>query len=560
MKHTQFSTRLRLCALACALLTGGVHAQTTEKQELAQLRATTQALIEALVSQGLLTRERADTILRQAHEAGVAAAQNAAQPVNAGSASTPTTPPQKVLRVPYVPEVTRKQMSEEIKTEVLAQAKSERWGDAGALPDWLGRLTIAGDLRVRGEGDYYADSNVPAVIYHQQTSTPAWSPDLNNTTNSLGRMTMRARLGVEAKLSDESSAAIRISTGNSTSGATSTSQTLGNDFNKYSIVLDRAWIDWRPLKSVGITAGRMASPFYNTDLSWADDLSFDGVATKLSTFAGEHSKVFATVGAFPLETSGVSSSSKWLLGAQIGASFRVMDGLQAKFGLAAYDFRNVEGQREVNPPPTGPLAGTLPYFASQYSANWRLKGNTLIALNDPTSTAAPVWGLASKFRPVNLTGSLTVDAFAPVMVKMSGDFIKNIGFDLNDIDQRAGVALNQLYKKNRAAQARLDVGVDQIQKRGDWQAFTAYRYFERDAWVDGFTDTTWNLGGTNYKGWSLGLNYGLDRHLWLGTRWTSTRNLDDGVRFVDGSGLTVGTMSNAPLRIDVFQLELNARF
>jgi len=556
--------RLGASALACALLAGNAHAEDSEKQELARLRATTQALIEALVNQGLLTRERADAILSQANAAGAQAAQAAAEsavPAAAGAAGATAQAAQKVLRIPYVPETVRKQMSEDIKTEVLAQAHAERWGEPGALPEWLSRLTIAGDLRVRGEGDYYDSANVPAFYYRQQTSSPAWSPDLTNTTANTSRMTMRARLGVAAKLSDQLDATIRVSTGNSTSGPTSTSQTLGNDFNKYSVVLDRAWIDWHPLDALALNLGRMPSPFFNTDLSWADDLSFDGVATKLKAQLSDENKVFATVGAFPLEYGSLgASTNKWLFGAQLGGALRVVSGVQAKLGVALYDFRNIEGHRETDPPPSGALAGTVPYFASQYSPNWRLKGNTLIALNDPTSTAAPVWGLASKFRPFDLTLGVTVDAFAPTLVKISADFIKNTAFNIGNIDQRAGVTLSQLYPKTRAAQFRVDLGADAIHQRGDWQAFTGYRYFERDAWVDGFTDTTWNLGGTNYKGWTLGANVGLDRDFWLGARWTSTRNLDDGVRFTDGSGATVGTMSNAPLRIDVFQLEMNAKF
>jgi len=554
--------RPSLAALACCtLLMGSAHAEDSEKQELARLRATTEALIEALVSQGLLTRDRADTILRTARSAGERAAAATAPealptPANAAAAAAP----QKVLRIPYVPESLRKQMSEEIRADVLAQARSERWGDPGALPDWLGRLTLSGDVRARAEGDYFASSNVPAVAYHQQTSSPAWSPDLNNTTHTASRMTLRARLGVSAKLGDEVEATVRASTGNSSAGPTSTSQTLGNDFNKYSLVLDRAWLAWRPWEALALQAGRMPSPFYNTDLSWADDLSFDGVATQLKTAVGGEHRLFATVGAFPLEYGSLgSSTNKWLLGAQLGGEMRVA-GLRAKLGVAMYDFHKVEGVRELNPPPGGALAGTVPYFASQYSTNWRLKGNTLIALNDPTSTAAPVWGLASKFRPIDVTLGATLDVFAPVLVKLSADYIKNTAFDVADIQRRAGVTLAQLYPKTRAGQLRLDVGADAIARRGDWQAFTAVRYFERDAWVDGFTDTTWNLGGTNYKGWTLGMNYGIERNSWLGLRWTSTRNLDDGVRFTDSSGATAGTMSSAPLRIDVFQLELNARF
>ncbi|QPF73064.1 outer membrane receptor for ferric coprogen and ferric-rhodotorulic acid [Roseateles sp. DAIF2] len=545
---------------AAALIAQPAQAQSAvdEKQELAQLRATTLALIEALVGQGLLSRERADTIVRQAQQAGA----QAAAPAVAGG-----TPAPKVVRVPYVPETVRQQLREEIKTEVLAQARSERWGEPGALPEWLGRISIEGDVRVRSQTEMLDDGNVPAHVFRSQTESPAWAPDLSNTTQNRDRLTLRARLGVNALLTEQVSAGLRLSTG-TTSGPTSSSQTLGTSFNKASLVLDRAWLrwnaalGWRPLS---LEAGRMANPFYSTDLAWADDLSFDGAALKLNHETAGRQRYFATAGAFPLEELSQSGRDKWLLGAQLGAELPLAEGVSAKLGLAAYEFRHVAGVRENEPPPTGPLAGTKPYQSSQYPSSLRLKGNTLINLNDPTSAAAPTWGLASRFRPVNLTGSVSFSQLAPVLVDLSLDWIKNTGFDLADIRARAqaGTALDNLREMTTAWQGRIGLGRRALERRGDWQAYMAYRKVERDAWIDGFTDTTWHLGGTNYKGWSLGGSYALDKRFALGLRWTSTRNLDDGLRFLavpgDPSSLS-GTLSSAPMRIDVFQLDLSGRF
>lgn len=560
------STQLRQPVLALTALLAllpAAQAQTaaaTEAQQLAQLRATTLALIEALVNQGLLSRERADTILRQAQSAGDAAAGRAAAP-----AAAPAAEAARVVRIPYVPETLRQQMREEIKTEVLAQAKGERWGQPDALPEWLGGLRVGGDLRVRGQSEFFADSNLPPEIHRAQTSSPAWAPDLANTGVDRQRMTLRARLEVEAKLSDQVQTGLRISSGG-TAGPTSTSQTLGSNFNRYALGLDRAWLRWQPpLFFNGLSAdfGRLPNPFYGTDLSWPDDLAFDGVATRLSHAFSPDRSLFATLGAFPLEEFNTSSRDKWLIGAQLGGALALARGVQFKLGLAAYDFHKVEGERETSPPPSGPRAGTTGYFASQYPTTLRLKGNTLINLNDPTSTAAPTWGLASKFQPVNLTLGLTIDNFASTRLAMTLDWIKNTGFDRADIERRAGVKFTDLRDKTQALQGRVQMGRAQLSRRGDWQAFAAYRLVERDAWVDGFTDTTWHLGGTNYKGWSLGGGYAFDRRFSLAARWTSTRNLDDGVRFLavpgDPTSLS-GNLSSAPLRIDVLQIDLNARF
>lgn len=548
-------TLLLASAIAAAL---PAHAQNSDKEELARLRATTQALIDALVAQGLLTRDKAEAILKQAQ---VSASVPAPQP-QAADAARPN-----VLRIPYVPETVRQQMRDEIKAEVLAQAKGERWGQADALPEWVGRIKVSGDLRVRGQAEFFdRDANVPAEVYRAQTASPAWSPDLTNTTADRQRLTLRGRLEVDAKLSEQVLASVRLATGSTSNSATSTSQTLGNDFNRYTLGLDRAYIRWQPpLFTNGLSAdfGRLPNPFFSTDLAWPDDLGFDGVAAKLTHAFTPQRSLFATAGVFPLEELNLSTQDKWLLGAQVGGEIDVTRGVQFKLGLAAYDFRHMEGRRESSPPPSGPKNGATNYFASQYAPGLRLKGNTLINLNDPTSTAAPTWGLASKFRPVNLTASLQLDGVLPVPVGVTLDWIKNTGFDRKDIEARAGVPLTDLKEKTTALQARVQVGAPKLSRRGDWQAFTAYRLVQRDAWIDGFTDTTWHLGGTNYKGWSLGGNIGLDRNFWLSGRWTSTRNLDDGVRFLavpgDASSLS-GNLSSAPLRIEVFQIDLNARF
>jgi len=308
----------------------------------------------------------------------------------------------------------------------------------------------------------------------------------------------------------------------------------------------------------------MAVPFDHSDLLFPDDLSLDGVAGKGELDLASGLYGFAVAGAFPLEEFAISNKDKWLLGGQVGLDWAADANWQLRAALGVYQFRNVEGTRESELPPTGPLAGVSPYQLSQYPASVRQKGNTLINLNAPLSTASPVWGLASKFRPVNLTVGVVAKHFAPYQVALGLDVVKNTAFDAADISRRAGTdAVSGLKDKTLGLQARLSFGSAQLQSRGDWQGFVTYRHFERDAWVDAFTDTTWHLGGTNYKGFSIGGQYAFDNKFTLGLRFTSSRNLDDGVRFLaipgDASSVS-GNLSSAPLKIDVLQLEANMRF
>lgn len=558
-------------ALAAALAFMPAHAD--DRSDLEQLRATTQALIQALVDQGLISAERAQALQKQvAPRPSAPAVATAAPPAPAGAASaaewgasassTPSTP--HTVRVPYLSETQKAELRQDIKNDVMSAARDEGWADSRQLPAWLKKITFEGDVRVRNEADLFASGNASAALYQSQTASPSWSPDLINTQHSLDRLTLRARFGVKAAVSDNVTAGLRLSTGNS---PTSGSQTLGSGSgfsNRYSFALDRAWIDWEPRQDYRFTAGRIETPFAGTDLLWPDDLSLDGVALRGRQNIASGASAFGTLGAFALqEFSNGGHGAKWLFGAQLGTDWAIGDNTDLRFAAAFYDFYHVEGVAAASPAPTGALTATQPYQQSQYPAGARQHGNTLININDPSNIGAPVWGLASKFRPINLTAALNLHQFDPADIGFTFDYVHNSGFDASDISRRAGTSVAGLSDMTTGVQAMLQIGSRRQTDAGAWRTFLAYREFQRDAWLDAFTDTTWNLGGTNYKGFSLGGAYNFEPRTSVGLRWTTTRNLDDHARTTTVShGVTTvtGDLSSAPLKIDVLQLDLNTRF
>jgi len=565
------SARRSLVALACCLAMSP--AMANERAELDQLRATTLALIQALVDQGLISSERAQALVRQAGPrtpaappAAPAAAANewGRPPINAAVA-----PSNGTVRVPYLSETTKAQIKEEVKNDVLATAREEGWADARQLPSWLKTFDFEGDLRVRYDTAFLPSTNTPAELYRSQVDSPAWSPDLTNTQNDRSRLTVRARFGFTADLSDEFTAAIRVGTGNA---PTSRSQTLGTSpgfFSGYTIYLDRAWLRWRPVNDLELWAGRMPSPFrlpdsyLASDLLWPDDVSLDGVALTYKHNLGSAIYGFFNAGAFVLQELS-NSSDKWLYAGQVGVDMWPTDRTQLRLSAALYDFQNIEGVRETEPPPTGPAVGTTGYYASEYPFGVRQKGNTLIRLNDPTNNGSPVWGLASQFRPVILSAALRFNQFDQVQFGITADYVNNTAFDLADIQQRGkSPALADLSSKTTGAQLRFQVGSKVTNVTGAWDAYFGFRSFERDAWVDALTDTTWNAGGTNYRGYSIGGAYTVGKGTTLGLRWTSTKNLDDGQRFLSDPTdptSTTGNLSSAPLKVDVLQIEVQTKF
>jgi hypothetical protein len=78
---------------------------------------------------------------------------------------------------------------------------------------------------------------------------------------------------------------------------------------------------------------------------------------------------------------------------------------------------------------------------------------------------------------------------------------------------------------------------------GDWNVSLAYKYLQPDATLDGLNDPDFHLGGTNAKGFILGGSYGISKYSWLSLRYFNAKEV-----------------FGPPLSIDVFQLEMNARF
>lgn len=521
----------------------------SERESLEVLRQTTLNLIDGLVDQGIFTREKADAMIRAAErKAASAAAATAREPEKAAT-----------VRVQYVPEVVKNEIREQIKQEVIAQARNERWAEPNAVPRWLDGIKLEGDLRLRYQTDRFDRHNTVPLDYIIQsvtsyttraadllgTTSASPAPSANTTANR-DRLRLRARLGILASIADEWKGGLRLATG-SAADRVSTNQTLGQDWNKYSLLVDRAYLTYAPVDWLGITGGRIANPWFSTDLVWDEDLNFEGLAATIKPADTDRTLVpFLTVGAFPLkEKNPPAASGRWVRGIQGGGQWNISPAVRLKVGAALYDFNKLEGQVEDN---TAYLAGNAAYGQYEYGRNLRQKGNTLFRTNAPDDyNSASIWGLASRFRPANLTASLDLGQFDPVHLILTGDWVKNTRFDPAEIRARTGVDL--VDGKDYGYQYKLVVGMPQVKNRRDWQVSAAYRYLGSDAVVDAFTDSDFGLGGTNLKGYILGLQYGLDKNAVLGLRWIAADS--------------IGTFTMNPAHrysVDVLQADVNVRF
>lgn len=109
--------------------------------------------------------------------------------------------------------------------------------------------------------------------------------------------------------------------------------------------------------------------------------------------------------------------------------------------------------------------------------------------------------------------------------------------------------LNLTDGKSTGYQYKLTVGMPQLKEARDWQVSMAYRYIGSDAVVDAFTDSDFGGGGTNLKGYVLGLQYNVDRNATVGLRWMSADQIDS---FAPGA--------DYKFSLDVLQADVNVRF
>ena len=537
-----------IATIAVLMLGAANSAQAGERESLEQLRSTTSNLVNLLVQEGVLSKDKAGALLKQAEQdAQIAKEIDATTTPVSTVDSVDAAIDQKMVRVQYVPEIVKKQMKEEIKDEVMTTLNYKA-GERLGMPEWIDRLKWEGSLRLRAEADKYPDGNPVPFDFIRANGT-----NIKNTTEDRNRLRVRAQLGVKAEINDWMTAGIRMTTG-SLDDPISPNQTQEAASGKYTIGLDRAYMNAKIKPWLSVVGGRFANPWFSTDLMWDPDLAFDGVAASFTPAINDQLSGFVTVGAFPIDEIEKSPTNlakgKWMYGSQAGINWKFNSKSSAKLAIALYDFKSVEGI--LNDPNLvdgsgGRYLATVPAF--------RTKGNSTFDINKILNSVLVLdkeqYGLSSKFRDINITGQVDLAQFDPVHIILTGDYIRNIGFDKKDIARRTGQAAPS--EQVNAYQVKVAVGMPETYQKGQWNVFAAYKRLEADSVLDSFTDSDFYLGGTNAKGWLLGGSYGLDKNTWLTARWFSADEISPRSTSVGGTPLS-------PLSIDVLMLDLNTKF
>ena len=573
---------LALAAMAPAALAVPAAAQDSKSN----LSPDTAALVDFLVNKGILTRAQATEFAKDAAQKAAAPRSAAsASPAAARSQAAAGTPPDDgALHVQYVPEIVKKQIKDELRHDVMKEARDEHWAAPDALPAWTKRLHLSGDIRVRYEGDFYPSGNDTTGAFPNfnaintgspfdvsSISNPNLPPELDADQNR-NRFRFRARLGLDASLKDDFSAGLRLATGD-TSTPVSPNTTFGSDggdFSKYAIWLDRAWLKYNPIDNehgyLSATIGRFANPFFSTDLIYYNDLNFDGVVVQGKVNVGSGITPFLTAGAFPVfnsdlnfasnQTAKYSSTDKYLYAAQAGFDWALPRESSLKLGVAYYDFNNVAGSLSS---PCTVVDSTTACDTDASRPSFAQKGNTYMPIRQIVPTADnqfgttnlfQYYGLATGFRELAVTGRADLGSYDPFHIVLDGEFVENLEFDRASINNVAvnnrgaipsGATVGSFVGGNLGYFVRATLGDPDLDKRWNWNVNVGYRYLESDAVVDALNDSDFALGGTNLKGYTIGGNLALSPDVYTGLRWMSADSVSGPAYSIDIIQFDIGT-------------------
>ncbi len=556
-------------------------------------------LINRMVKKGMLDKEEAAELIAQSEQDTVVArnqvrddAQIATQMVIQSAVAQKVIPNldpafDDSVRVTYIPETVKKQIKDDLRAEIAAENRTQQAALPKGIPEWVSRFRVKADVRIRYENDYFpaGNDNTGAFPNFNAINTGApfdvagtvFSPQIN-VDQDRTRIRIRARIGGEMDLGEGFTMGMRIGTGENNT-PTSMNQSLGlasqgqgGNFSKYGIWLDRAFIKYEtgadPDRHLAVSVGRFENPFFSTDVVWDEDVGFDGIGFSARYRVSDRVVPFMSGGAYPVfntdfnfasnQPAKFKSTDKYLYGVQIGTEVKLTDKFRAKVAGAYYYFDGVSGKLST---PYTPLTASDAGDTDNTRPSFAQKGNTYTALRNiiadatngfGTTNQFQYFGLASKFRPLVLTGQIDYNGFEPVQVSLTGEYVKNLGFNRGDI---AGKAVNNLGAISAAFPNGAFAGGDTawilglragnpvLQQRGQWQAGVNYRYIESDAVIDGFNDSDFGHGGTNQKGYVLWGTYATSARTSLTLRWMSASEV-----------------AGPPLKSDIFMIDFAGKF
>jgi len=401
--------------------------------------------------------------------------------------------------------------------------------DVSTLKTNVAKYTWSGDFRYRHE-----------VIDAEETAT------------SRSRERIRVRFGVLAKVNDRINARLQFSTVNSgNDNPRSTNQTLGTGWDRKSVGIDLAYVDWKASDLFNLQLGKMPIPWTKTaSYFWDNDLTPEGAALKFArgpVFAGVY---YHWLNERDVGKSSAASADANMVGAQLG----IRQALGKSTLSAAIAYFDVGGVQDQVTAFAAPDPAALPVafpgcvidgaFGSGNGIGNNAFGNSTYSGAAPqvgSSAEAVCTRLHSDFNLIEAQVQLD---FSAGRFPMSAfvDYMQNNAAKVNSkAGKKLDTALSAGFMFNKASAPRT------------WEAGLIYQQAKKDGVFGQFHDSDFGGGVTDTNGFAL-------KGAWVpAVGWTLNGTYFVNQRFNDVATAT-GTVTTAKQDYDYKRLQLDLNY
>ncbi len=381
------------------------------------------------------------------------------------------------------------QEAAEIRIEVEQEMRAGTVKTIGeTLPAFLTNTKFSGDLRLRYQWD--------------ETDTGASRSDRQR-----GRF--RLRYGFETAPGEKTKVGVRLATGGKE--PTSTNQTFERAFVGKTIAIDRAYVTHKILPFLTVSGGKIANPYFTTDLLWDSDINPEGAALLLN-FKDSRLNPFVTLGFFGMGENSHWSADPAIAALQTGICPQ-FSGKPLKLAVSYYNFMGLKGK-----------------FMQEVSPDYVKRTNSNVAVVFPaTPTSLETTKHYWKYNYELLETCLSFTPFQfreTIPLTLYGHYLRNLASDVKD---RSGWL------------AGFNLG--RVKERNEWEIGYNYRKLEKDAAPDIIVDSDFHGGGTNGRGHKFTIGYGFSRYASVNLTYFNT-----------------GVVSGAKKDVQMLQVDLNVKF
>jgi hypothetical protein len=437
--------------------------------------------------------------------------------------------------------------------------------------------TSAGKLKLSTpitELELYGD----ARMRYEVRTAEAGAPDTLNTpgdNTQRNRFRYRLRLGLRGTLVDDWFFGLRLET---STNPRSTNVTLGDDsgvngpFSKDSdrISVGQAYLGYRGVRDLTITAGRMQNPFVTTLMTWDGDINPEGLAEQW-----KHTFNFSFGGGS--QASAVQSSSKdgktVSTAAESSPPTNISVDVFANFAQFVYDDSNPENV--LGPAPNGvpnrdafllgwQVGAKINFTKTIYLQlaptiyNYTGNGDTFNThfVGDPTFVDAGGNRVTPNQTGINSLLVFDMPAefgwkFGEVPMRVFGDFAVNF-----EGDERAAAA-GHPDKGNQRYAYQIGLAAGKLKEKRDWQISAFYQHVDQFALDPNLVDSDLFDSRVNMEGFAIQAGYALSDAVFFNLTYGYGEQADGSL----GTGGVGDAFSLNPLhKYSIFQSDLSVKF